>query len=58
LSRLPDAEREAMRQHWGAAFDKAAFTAEMSNTPLPAPASDAPEQVAARSIFEEYDGNN
>lgn len=57
LSRMPDAERSALGMHWKAAFDGAAFEAEMSGGPLPAPASDAPEQVKARSIFDAYDGN-
>jgi cobaltochelatase CobS len=35
LSRLPDAEREALRQHIRANFDAKAFDAEMSGAPVP-----------------------
>ena len=58
LSRMPDAERAALKMHWSAAFDGAAFAAEMAGAPIPAPASDAPEQVAARGAFDAYDGNS
>lgn len=52
LSRLPDAERETLRQYFRAAFNAGEFQAKASNAPVPQPASDAPEQVAARSAFD------
>lgn len=52
LSRLPDAERETLRQYFRASFNGGEFQAKVSNAPLPQPASDAPEQVAARSAFD------
>jgi cobaltochelatase CobS len=56
LTRLPDAEFEALRQHFKAAFVSAAFEAELSGKPVPA-VSDAPQQVAAKSIFDEVQGS-
>jgi len=50
LSRLPEAEREALRQHFSAAFDVAAFTGDMGGK-ASAPLSDAPQQVDARKSF-------
>jgi len=38
LSRLPDAEREALRAHIKMAFDKGAYQAELDGQPVPAPA--------------------
>lgn len=50
LSRLPEAEREALRQHFSAAFDVAAFSGDMGGK-ASAPMSDAPQQVEARKSF-------
>jgi cobaltochelatase CobS len=51
LSRLPDAEREALRSHVRANFASDAFDAEMSGRAV-APKSDAPAQVGARNTFD------
>jgi cobaltochelatase CobS len=56
LSRLPDAEREAFRQHFGSAFDAKEFKREMDGvtqaaTTHAATQSDSPEQVRARAAF-------
>jgi cobaltochelatase CobS len=56
LTRLPDAEFEALRQHFKAVFVCDAFEAELSGKPVPA-ISDSPQQVAAKGIFTEVQGS-
>lgn len=49
LTRMPDAERVTLSQHFKAAFDPKAYAADMVGT-VHVAASDAPEQVAARGV--------
>ncbi len=54
LSRLPEADRETMRQAIRAHFDGAAFTRELTgkvDAQASTPVSQAPEQVEARNVF-------
>jgi MoxR-like ATPase len=55
LTRLPNAEREALRQHFSATFVIPAFEAEMAGNPLPAAPSSEPAQAAAREAFTTVD---
>lgn len=51
-TRLPEADRETLRQAFRANFDVSAYAAELSGSPVPAPVSNAPEQAAARNAFD------
>jgi hypothetical protein len=59
LSRLPEADRETMRQAIRAHFDGAAFMRELQGGndegQSDAPLSQAPEQIGARSAFAPQD---
>jgi hypothetical protein len=60
LTRLPDGEREALKMHYRANFNESDFNKALGgDKPGSASASpsNAPEQVAARAAFPEYDGN-
>jgi MoxR-like ATPase len=58
LTRLPTAEREALRMHFAATFVNSAIEAEMAGKAPAAPPSSDPAQVSARNAFDPVDGNN
>jgi cobaltochelatase CobS len=51
-TRLPEADRETLRQAFRAQFDANAYAAELAGSPVPPPVSHAPEQAAARNAFD------
>lgn len=53
LTRLPDAEREALRMHYRSAFRGADFERALAGAVPNKPASNAPEQIVARGTFTE-----
>ncbi|MCX7900091.1 MAG: AAA family ATPase, partial [Methylocystis sp.] len=53
-NRLPDADRETVRQLFRTQFDDNAFALEMDGRVI-TPQSQAPEQIKAREVFEETD---
>jgi MoxR-like ATPase len=52
LTRLPDAERQALHVHFRSNFEVAKFESELTGVPI-VPQSDAPNQNAARVAFDE-----
>jgi hypothetical protein len=65
LSRLPEADREALRQMINAHFDEKAFKRELSGAQELTPSdtvealySDEPRQQAARGAFDDGAANN